>query len=119
MDAKLHEMKLSDGTKVFLATRLTFGEYKGIMNVMLSDVKGQVVQSGQVTQSFDGSVGVRFNEKKVLTIVKKIVNENGEDVPVTQEAINAFPVADGMEVEEYCDKILVEIKKKQSTTRTK
>lgn len=119
MDAKLHELHLSDGTKVFLATRLTYGEYKAILMSFLSDAKGEISQTGGVQQSFDGAATLRFNEKKILTIVKKIVNPKGEDVPVNMDVINGLDADDGEDISRYCDGILAEIKKKQSSTPRK
>ena len=115
IDAKLKEVVLPEsGYKVFIATRLTFGEYNKINNVMIQEAKGEVSLTGQVTPTFDGNAYIKFNETRLLTIVKMILSDKGEDLGVSMDVINELPCEDGEILDKECNEVIEEIKKKSS-----
>ncbi len=120
IEPKLKEVTLLEsGYKAFIASRLTFGEYNKINNAMYAHVRGEFDANGVTTPVFDGNAIVLSNETRLLTIIKKILNQNGEDMGVTMQVLNDLPFEDGQLLDEECNLVIAEIKKKLSDKATK
>lgn len=115
------QIKLEEsGYIAHLKTSVTFGEHQAMQGVLMGCSKGTLnPATKEYKTDFDGAASIEWSFKKIQTIVIKLVNAEGKDVPLTRKIIEDLPMADGQTLEYETDKILDDIKKKSERTERK
>ena len=74
---------------------MTFGEQSELEEIMYGERAIGVVDASNMMEGMSYPVFRKFVAKVIMIMVKKMINKDGGDVPVTIESLNSLSITDG------------------------
>lgn len=112
-DLIAHNLSAS-GYVAHVAQGLTYKEYQDIEAALYS---GMSTSGGaRMEISFNPEAQLRWQRKKIMVLVKKVTNSSGEDVPFTEQWLDALPLSDAMRLEAIVEEVILQEKKRSKNT---
>lgn len=104
----------TSGLTAHVARSLTYKEYQDIEATLYSGMS--TTGGSKMDISFNPEAQLRWQRKKIMVLVKKMTNEAGEDLAMTEELLDGLPLSDAMTLERIVEEVIVEEKKRSKST---
>lgn len=103
------------GYTAFLKDGITYGEHQILQGLLMKNATGKMNPvTKEVNTEFDPSASQEWTMRKLLIVITRVSDKDGNVIPVNKGFLDGLPLDDGLALEEAVDSILDGNKKKET-----